>query len=95
MAGSWAWQGITQASQSLQIELSREVGTVKRLASTLVYKRSTQQLPNDDSPNLAGSYNPRAGYEIVSWNEANLLEMHKRAVVITIKAEGVDKVIGM
>eukprot|EP00800_Vazella_pourtalesii_P016467 TRINITY_DN4767_c1_g1_i1.p1 TRINITY_DN4767_c1_g1~~TRINITY_DN4767_c1_g1_i1.p1 ORF type:complete len:332 (-),score=102.18 TRINITY_DN4767_c1_g1_i1:57-1052(-) len=96
MSGSWPrpWQTLTNASQNLHEEISREVSTVRKFASSLVKKRAASETPGQEEVSEATAvYTPRVGYEIVAWNAANLAEIRKKSVKSAGEGDRVDRVI--
>ena len=89
---SRAWQRITQASHSLQGELSKEMSSVRKFASSWVGKRAPPDpATQEEISEVAAVYSPRVGYEVVSWNSANLAEMKKTAVKTAGEGDKVDR----
>ena len=96
MSGSWPrpWQTLTNASQNLHEELSREVSTVRRFASSFVKKRAASETPVQEEVSEATAvYTPRVGYEVVAWNAANLAEIRKNSVKSAGEGDRIDRVI--
>ncbi|KAI6660516.1 Dysbindin-A-like isoform X3 [Oopsacas minuta] len=95
MSGSWPrpWQTLSNASHSLQEELSREVSTMRKFATNFVKKRTAEAPGQEDTSEVAAIYTPRVGYELVAWNAANLAEIRKRAVKSAGEGDRLGRVI--
>ena len=71
---------------------------MRKFASSLVKKRAAPETPahaypQEEMSEAAAVYTPRVGYEVVSWNVANLSEIRQRAVTAASEGDTIDRVI--
>ena len=69
---------------------------MRKFASSFVRKRSAPETPahpQEEISEAAAMYTPRVGYEVVSWNVANLSEIRHRAVTAAAEGDRIDRVI--
>ena len=69
---------------------------MKKFASIFVKKQPSPETPShaqEETSEAAAMYTPRVGYEVVSWNVANLSEIRHRAVTVAAEGERIDRVI--